>query len=223
MLRLPTAGRALGLVLLALSTVATTAWSQAPAPRLGPIAGVSMATFAGKDATDVKNRLGFMAGVFAEIPVSDIFSIQPEALYAMKGSKIDEGGDELTAKLAVVEIPLLFRVNIPTGGSSSLRMQGMDGKTMSVRPHLYAGPAIAFRSSCKVSEAGGGESFDCDEVQDLKSTDFSVVFGGGVDISGFTLGVRYDLGLTKLIKGTTENDIKSRALTFYGSYGFALR
>src|SRR5688572_8077351 len=74
------------------------------------------------DCCDMK--AGFVAGVFANFG-TEMVSFQPELLYSMKGGK---GSDDSKFKLNVVEVPLLLRADLPTGGS--------------VRPFVVVGPAF---------------------------------------------------------------------------------
>jgi hypothetical protein len=54
----------------------------------GVKAGLNFATFGGEDAGDWGTRTGFSFGGFLAYPVADIFFIQPELLYTMKGAEV---------------------------------------------------------------------------------------------------------------------------------------
>ena len=63
--------------------------------------------------TDWKQQIGFHAGVFARIPVTSIFALQPEILYSMKGAsaiytipRLFQGTGNY--RLAYAELPLLL-------------------------------------------------------------------------------------------------------------------
>ena len=188
-------------------------------PRVGPVAGINFASVGGEDVDETKSRTTFMAGLFAEIPVSNVFSVQPEALYTMKGPNLTDPDGSI--RFAYLEVPVLLRVNIPTGGS-------MNGSGSGVRPHLYAGPAVAFKMSCSLHESGASSNPDCDDPSvdfvEFKSTDLGAVFGGGVDIGDFTVGARFTLGLTNIIDSSDPSeDAKHRVLSAYAAYGFRLR
>jgi len=226
--------RGLSIGLLMGGLVATAGIAQSPPPRLGPVAGVNFATVSGDDVANTKSRTAFLFGAFAEIPLSRIFSIQPEALYTMKGPKIEDTDINASLKISYVEVPLLLRVNIPTSGSSSLDLfQGTSGGGVGVRPHIYAGPAVAFKASCKLSGEEGSSSLDmtCKEAESdldfaaFKGLDWSAVFGGGLDIGDFTLGARYTMGLGNIIdqQGSETSDVKHRVFSIYAGYGFRLR
>lgn len=212
--------RAGGLAVALALAAASAAMAQKPEHRFGFMGGLNLARLsgAGVEEFDVKNRVGFLAGAFAEIGVVRNFAIEPEIYYTMKGAKATDAGEDLEFKADWLEIPLLAKVLIPIESASKVK----------VRPHFYAGPAVAFRTSCKVKGESGGVSVEveCDEFDtSVKKTDFSIVFGGGVDIGPVLVGVRYDLGLTDLNddpEATSEDTIRSRALSFLVGVSFPL-
>lgn len=189
-----------------------------PAPRFGVLAGASIATLAGDPVEEWDSRTGFVAGATLTLPLTSVVAFQPEVLFAQKGARISEDGFTATFKLAYVEVPLLLRVDVPTTGA--------------VRPHLFAGPALAFKASCDVEASGAGVSASrpCrdianeEEGDDLRSFDAGLMLGGalGVDFGArrLNVGARYTLGLTKLV---AEDDVKNRAITVYGSLDFPMR
>ncbi|GEM_PF-5332872 len=54
----------------------------------------------------------------------------------------------------------------------------------------------------------------------MKSYEFGLVFGGGIEVNQFLIDVRYDLGLTDLSKDSDYDgydfSVKSRTWFFYG-------
>jgi len=76
-------------------------------PRLGVEGGIDLAGFNGKDAQDVfASRLGFVAGAFADLPLTSSLALQPEILYEQKGGKYNGTAYQLN----YVEIPVLLDV-----------------------------------------------------------------------------------------------------------------
>jgi hypothetical protein len=62
-------------------------------------------------STSEHMKPGFDAGVFAKLPVTQGFSIQPELIYRLKGAKdtydnFVQGGSEYRFNLGYVELPL---------------------------------------------------------------------------------------------------------------------
>jgi len=194
--------------------------AQRPASRIGVIGGVNFATLSGDDIENVKTKTAFFGGGFFELALSPNFAIVPEVLYSMKGAKDDsDPGVDATIDLAMIEVPVLFKAMFPSANESG----------WALRPHMYAGPAIAFKTSCKFSGTEGTVSVDvdCEEFEDvgtISNIDFSAVFGVGVDIGDLTLGARYDLGLVKLseLPDGTKEDVRTRTFSIYAGFGFKL-
>ena len=189
-------------------------------PRFGIVGGIVLADVGGDDLPSTSHKAGFVGGITAAMPIGSGFSFQPELVYAMKGTKTDSGGIDFSVKLNYLELPLLVRYDVPVTGST--------------RPFLLAGPALAVQTSCKfaASEQGATVSVGCDDAlnsggpQNIQSQtfDFGAMFGGGLafDVSGraMTIGVRYNLGLTKAFSNT---EMKNRALSFVGTFEWPMK
>jgi hypothetical protein len=172
--------------------------------------GLNLAKYTGSDAKNMKMKVGFVGGGFITYSLTDLFAIQPELLFSMKGSKHDVTGGTAENKLTYIEIPVFFRVQLV--GAPTFK------------PNFYAGPEIAFLLSAKAS--GPGYS-DVDIKSDLKSTDFGIIGGVGADFpmgtGKLTVDIRYDAGLSKVFKtvsGFPEAKINNSAITFLVGYGF---
>jgi hypothetical protein len=178
----------------------------------GVLGGAAFDKPGGADATDVNQTYaGFGVGGFVGLQLTPVFAIQPEALYVQKGAKgtVSDPGGTITGKIKVAyfEIPVLAKLRMPVKGADI------------VSPHVYAGPALAYKAGCHVNIAQGSfsasESCSAPDVEGrIKSTDFSVVLGGGVDIGRAIVDVRYGLGLTKISVDSsgTARDVKNRTL-----------
>ena len=163
--------------------------------QLGLKAGLNIANVGGSDADNLvsedesislDSKTGFEGGIFFIYQFSNMFAIQPEVYYSMKGATYSEGGGELTLSLDYIEVPLLFKLLIPIQSSN-------------VRPAVFVGPSVGFNSTANVKIEFDGESDELDLKDETTSTEFSLVFGGGV---GFGVGnnevgveIRYILGL----------------------------
>jgi hypothetical protein len=203
---------------LALTCLATAATAQGAGTRFGIFGGAAMSKLSGPaldDIENVKSRLGLHAGIFLELGLSRNVAIQPEVAYAMRGVKLMEGTTDITFQADWVEVPLLLKLAFPSNSGSN------------VRPHLYAGPAVAFKMGCtaKGEEGNVSVSVDCEEFEAvLKGTDFGLVVGGGLDLGRLMLGARYTIGMTNLNDGenlSSDEEFKSRSISFL--VGYALR
>jgi len=203
--------------ILLLIFVALTSVSFGQGMQLGLKAGMNIANVGGSDADNIigeslDSRTGFCGGLFFMYQFNNLFAIQPEAYYSMKGATYSESGVDFTLKLDYIEVPLLFKVIIPVQGSG-------------VRPSVFVGPAVGFKTTAKVKVEVDGQSEE-EDIEDVTSTDFSVVFGAGV---GFNVGnnevgvdIRYILGLSTLDDSTDPLDIKNNVLNFNIYYGFSI-
>ncbi len=169
-------------------------------------AGLNFANFHGDDTEGMtfNSKMGLCAGGFITYSINDVFAIQPEVLYTMKGTKWDTGyGATITYSVNYLEIPVLVRLSIASQGS--------------VVPSLFVGPYVAIKlsSKAKIEPEGGGGSVELDWGEDIKTTDFGVVVGAGVDFSLFSMPVtvdaRYTLGLTSMYD--SPDDLKNGVIS----------
>ncbi|WP_160137738.1 porin family protein [Chryseobacterium sp. c4a] len=139
---------------------------------------------------DQKSKIGFNAGVFANIPVATSLSIQPEVLYSQYGNKSDYtlAGTKYSAstKLDYITVPVMFQYN--------------------ALPNLYleAGPEFGFMVSAKnkFKNESSGQSSTTDNFKDnLNTFNFGIGLGAGYYFTP-NLGItaRYVAGLTDIAK-----------------------
>ena len=146
----------------------------------------SISAFGESEEEKSDTHTGFGAGLFAEIPVSDIVSLQLEGLYMQKGAsdELDEADiDDGDLTLSYIDVPIFLRFNLP-----------LDEK---IRPFVYGGGFAGYLLDAEAES--GGESVDEIEIADLLTDiNYGVVLGGGVSFGKLTLDVRYDIGLANL-------------------------
>jgi len=198
--------------------LAFTSFTVAQNMQIGPKVGLNIANVGGDDSDQLfdnspDSRTGFNGGFFFMYQFNNLFAIQPEAYYTMKGATSDFMGVDLSLKLDYVEIPVLFKVVIPTAGTN-------------LRPALFVGPAIGFNIGAKIKGEYQGQSAETDIDSFVTSTDFSLIFGGGL---GFMIGnnelgvdIRYSLGLTTWDDSDDPFDLKNNVISFNAYYGFTL-
>jgi hypothetical protein len=167
--------------------------------------------------------MGLVAGGFLCYNINEIFALQPELLFSMKGWKVmveeGEGVAEMTAKLNYIEIPLLLKVNLPT-----------DGK---IDPSLYAGPGFGILLSAKASTGGGGGEYGFNEdikMDGIASLDIGMIAGAGLayqmESGALSFEARYEVGLTSLAKDEDADTGKKASMlnsviSIMVGYGFA--
>jgi hypothetical protein len=165
----------------------------------------------------LKSRIGFSVGGFITFNIAEMFAIQSEVLYTMKGVRWEgeiNGATPLKVwiKLDYLEIPVLVKI--------------MPGTQGSVKPYLFAGPAVAIKVSSKVKAEFEGESEEEPIEEGLKGTDFGLVIGGGLDFGlgapgtgNLSVDIRYSLGLSTISDFEGE-DIKNGAFSLMVGYSF---
>lgn len=200
---------------------------------LGAKGGVNFANLSfDTDSDELQDsRTGLAVGAFVTIPVNRFLSIQPEVLYMEKGDEQDfsnelvDLGDgvpvlfsgTLGIELANVEVPVLAKLNLSPPGAG-------------ISAALFAGPAVGINvtadlvASAEGSNASAAGSVDVSEF--VKSVEFGLVFGGGVEFplgaGGQTVGVeaRFNLGLSDLNDDPTDDEtINSRTVSVLATVG----
>ncbi|MFV0248377.1 MAG: porin family protein [Tenacibaculum sp.] len=189
----------------------------------GAKAGLNVSILKGDDIPeDAKSRISFHLGGVVEFKLSEKFSLQPELIYSVQGSKwlnleglnyVDENGINVTAsdvdftlKLDYINIPLIAKYYVTEGLS------------------LEAGPQIGINvvSEGEVKTQGVSTTVDLKELgAEIKSTDFSLNLGAGYKLkNGLNFGVRYNLGLTSISDSNEDEDVKNEVFQFSVGYFF---
>ncbi|MBF4518860.1 PorT family protein [Flavobacterium sp. ANB] len=179
--------------------------------KFGLKGGANLSTLTG-DTQHTSLKAGFHVGGFAEFKLSDKFSIQPEVLYSTQGTKEKGSGTdfqgqvyeiELNYKLAYINVPILAKYYVAEKFS------------------LEAGPQIGFLVAAKRKYTAPGVSEEDDVKKDFGSIDFGVDFGAGYDLTEkFSVGLRYNLGLTNLHKDIDYYKIKNSVFSLSAGYKF---
>ena len=152
--------------------------------------------FANQDIETINtnSRTGFHGGIFASLMFSETLGLQPELLFSSQGSELELNNfEDVKNEFNYVTIPLLLKIK--------------PGEII----NLYLGPQIGFLTSAKRNS---------EDVKDLyNSSDFSLVFGAGIDLlERLEVGARYNLGLSDINDGDPEWDqieVKNRMFQVY--------
>lgn len=136
----------------------------------GVIGGINVPDYTSNmDATDVKNKLGWQAGIFTAVKLG-AFAVEPQILYVRQGLRIrPEGGKEINLKSNSIDVPVLL----------SLRL---------LHPvRIYAGPVFTVMNNCK--RKSGKDLLDFSRVRPT----MSYTVGAGVQLLGHLLiDLRYN-------------------------------
>jgi hypothetical protein len=192
-----------------------TSSESAPSTKFGIKGGLNLTNLHSDNFSDSHLKTGFLAGVYSKIPVTPGFSIQPELLYSLKGSKSDynnpiQGNGEYRFNLGYVELPLLAVVNLSKNFS------------------IHAGGYGAYLTNANIKNENSQnvqEGITDLNAEDFNRWDFGLAGGVGFDIENFTLGARYNYGFINIGKsGTASGNLlgnaKNYGLSFYVGFGF---
>lgn len=150
-------------------------------------------------------KTGLVIGGFADFPITDLFSFQPEFLYSQKGGKLDleEFGEEgeFEVKLDQIQIPLLFKANF--AGAA-------------VRPYVVFGPGLGFKINAETDDPIFGEE---DISDDVETVEFSGIIGAGLQFGRGMVEFRYDHGFNDLDKDDLA-EAKLRTFSVLFGIGF---
>ncbi|MGG5207584.1 porin family protein [Chryseobacterium sp. MIQD13] len=159
---------------------------------------------------DQKSKIGFNAGVFANIPVAESFSVQPELLYSQYGAKSEYTGFgskfSSSTKLDYITVPVMLQYNLI--------------------PNLYveAGPEFGFMVSAKnkIKNENNGDSTTSDNYKDdLKTFNFGIGLGAGYYFTpNFGITARYVAGLTDTFKDNSGDAIRNNVFQVGLAYKF---
>ena len=176
--------------------------------------GVNFSNMYTENVDDSNVLTGFIAGIFAKLPVSTNVAIQPELYYTTKGSEVvyNNAFASGTAKFRVnyVEMPVLLVVNL----SEVFNFQ--------------IGPYVGYLLDGEVTNESSSPIFNFEDNIDpdeFNKIDAGVAAGIGLDFGTIGIGARYNYGLTKVGKERTYSgtsyifpDGKNSVLSFYATY-----
>lgn len=156
----------------------------------------------GDEDLTTDSRTGLVVGGFVDVPITELFSFQPEILYSQKGGKQEIPGlGDSKVKIDLVQIPVLFKANF--AGTS-------------VRPFVVFGPGFGFVTSAKIEEP---DIEDLDIKDDVASVEVSGIIGAGIQFGRGIVEFRYDHGFTDL--DDDEEDIsEAKGKTWSILFGF---
>jgi hypothetical protein len=151
------------------------------------------AEFGGTWTAEKASKTGLAFGGYYSQMFSPTLGLQVGALYANRGVKFDMSADgidiETKLKFDYLDVPILLRV-VPSPEAN-------------VQPMLLVGPVVGFKLSSELEVSGGGVEAS-EDIDDVKSTVFSLMAAAGVrfglgEKNALQLQARYQLGLSNAI------------------------
>jgi len=204
---------ATSLMLMACVLLAATA-TRAATWQVGVKGGVAIQKLHGDDviSDQVESRTGFAGGAYFQSDLSRNFGLRLETLYFMKGASADSADVSLTIKLDYVEFPLLAVAHLPVSEKA--------------RVDIFGGPTFSFNTSAKAEASLGGFSGSFDIGDAIKSFDFGLTFGAGLnfDVGSAIVGIdgRYGFSLDTIADSDFLNDSGASGSADVKNGGFAV-
>ena len=170
-------------------------------------AGATLSDFSG-DIEHNERKLGFCGGLFLNYAVNEIFSVQPELLFVMKGTK-HEQLENTAYHLTYFEIPVLVKLSLPTDAAFV--------------PHAFVGPSFGFLMDATEEYT----NIENDVKDYFNSLDYGMVVGTGFDFMIGTgrllLDFRYTFSMTNILEeeeNEDDDELKNTGLTIMVGYGY---
>jgi hypothetical protein len=163
----------------------------------GVKAGVNIASLTGDDTDDLDGRTSFHVGGAVNIPVSELFAVQPEVVYSAQGFTLSEEGMDITGKLDYINVPILADFTLAEGFS------------------LQGGPQVGFNIT-KEFEADGVSV----EIEDVESVIFEAAVGAQYRLPiGLFFQARYVFGISNA-SSDSDFDIKNSVASVSAGWFF---
>lgn len=194
-----------GILMIGAITTANAQSSDALTPSFGIKGGVNFATVSGDDFDSPDSRTSFHVGLLAEFPLTEMFSLQAEALYSGQGFESDVDGGifggegKVEYQLDYINVPVLAKVYI------------LDGLS------IEAGPQFGFKVNEEIDANANADDgdLDLDEAEDF---DFGVAAGVTFETPmGLFATGRYTQGFTDIVN---NRDVKNSVFQIGVGYKF---
>ena len=183
------------LVALMATTFSVKAQQEVGTFALKPMVGMTIA-----NVTDLENnssRIGLAAGVEAEYRATPLIGVTAGVLYSMQGSTFDDvnimgtGWKDASYQMDYINIPILANFYVWKGLALKVGIQ----------------PGFNVRAKYKATIFDPNEEIEMNEdIEGVKSFDFSIPVGLSYEFSDFVVDARYNWGLTKVADGSDSKN-----------------
>ncbi|MCB6229727.1 porin family protein [Flavobacterium psychrophilum] len=205
-------------VLLTAIAVFAFGFANAQEVKFGAKAALDVSTLSDSES---KALIGFQVGGFAEIKLTDKFALQPELLFSTQGGKFEDSENYYGFNTTTKVTTRLNYINLPI----------MAKYFATEKLSFEFGPQVGFLVSAN-SKIENSSTFmgktettnrDVDVKSSVTSTTFGLNVGAGFDVTkNINVGLRYNLGLTKVNKNSIsgESDTKNNVFSLSLGYKF---
>ncbi len=165
----------------------------------------------GQGVSNKNERIGFHAGVFAQIPAGEFFAIQPELLYTTKGASANYNvvgfNGANTFKLNYAELPVLATFKL--------------GQAVEIQ----AGPYVSYLLNSNINSNGDfGTGRGAINRDNFNKVDYGIAGGLNIYFGKAFVGARYEQGLQRIANSGAAQSLLGNAKNGVGlvSIGYSL-
>ena len=184
------------MAVMAVAALTANAQQEAGTFSIQPKAGLNVSSLSG-DGT--KAKAGFTAGVEGMYQATEKFGVSAAVMYSMQGAKVKNATDA-KVNYGYINIPILANYYVVKGLA------------------IKAGIQPGFMVSAKAKQ--GDASADIKDY--CKKFDFAIPVGVSYEIANVVIDARYNIGLTKTMKGDGVEKTKNSVFQFTVGYKFGL-
>ena len=152
--------------------------------------------------SDLKNKMSFHLGAFAEFRLNDYFAIQPELLYSRQGARDKYEGYKVQYRVNYLKIPILAKFYV------------LDALCVDL------GPELAFALNAKTRYKDGGKTIK-NKIKDVNTVAVNFALGLSYNWENFVFSTRYNIGLSNVIdKNKWDGNNKNHVFQLSVGYRF---
>lgn len=175
--------------------------------------GLNVSNLYLEDVSDENARLGAHIGLFAQFLSAGVVGFQTELLYSTKGTVGQYYGafdQEVKYNFNYIDLPVLAVFKV--------------GETVEIHAGGYASYLLGANISYEGDLANGSDEIDKDQ---LKSYDYGLALGVGINVGPVQIGARYNYGLVEIADSDNARallgDSKNSCAQLFAAFAFGGR
>lgn len=172
--------------------------------------GLNVSNLYVDDVSDENARIGTHFGLFAQFGSEGMLALQTELLFSTKGSVAQYTGffdQEVKYNLAYLDLPVLAVIKV--------------GETVEIHAGGYGSYLMAANISYSGDVANGVDEIDKDN---LKSYDYGLALGVGINVGAVQIGARYNYGLVEIANSDSARTLlgnsKNSCAQLFAAFAF---
>jgi hypothetical protein len=200
-------------LLIGLSTISYHQANAQFTTKAGIKGGLNVSNLYLDEVSDENARIGAHIGLFAQVSGAGLLGFQTELLFSTKGSVAQYGGiidQEIKYNLSYLDLPVLAVIKV--------------GETLEIQGGGYASYLLNANISYSGDLANGVDEIDKDN---LKSFDYGLALGVGINVGALQIGARYNYGLVEIADSDSARAIlgssKNSCAQLFAAFSFGAR